>query len=269
MIKRMLSAALLTLGLGAPLQAQGVPENAVMAEIMPGWLRADGSRVAALRLTLAPGWKTYWRAPGDSGIPPHFDWSGSRNLAGVGISWPAPSVFREGGVRTIGYQDTLVLPLTLAAKRPGKPVAVNLSLDIGVCRDICIPAQLSVSADLDDTNTTPIPAIAAALAAQPYSAKEAGVKHAKCVLRPTSMGMEIEAQLSLPHAGGREVVVIEPGPTNLWMSETDIVRNGNQLVATGDLAAYEGGGIAIDRSEVKITVLGKNHAVEIIGCTPG
>lgn len=268
MIKPLLSAALVCLGLTLPVHAQGVPENAVTAEIVPGWVRADGSRVAALRLTLAPGWKTYWRAPGDSGIPPQFDWTGSRNLAGVGISWPAPSVYREGGVRTIGYKDKLVLPLTLAARRAGAPIDINLNLDVGVCRDICIPAQLSVTATLSDANTTPTPAIAAALAARPYSAKEANVRQAKCILRPNAMGMEIEAHLTLPHAGGREVVVIEPGQPNLWMSETDTVRQGNQLTATGDIAAYEGG-IAIDRSDITITVLGKNHAVEIIGCTPG
>lgn len=269
MIKTLLTAALLTLGLAPQVKAQAVPENAVRAEIIPGWLRADGTRVAALQLTLAPGWKTYWRAPGDTGIPPQFDWAGSRNLAEVGLTWPSPSVYREGGVRTIGYKDTLVLPLTLAAQRSGQPIELNVDLDIGVCRDICIPAQLSVSATLSDRNTTPTPAIAAALASRPYTAKEAGVRQANCTLRPNAMGMEIEARLSLPHAGGREVVVIEPGQPNLWMSETDTKRQGKQLIATGDLAAYEGGAIALDRSEITITVLGKNHAVEIIGCAAG
>ncbi len=269
MIKATLSAALFALALAAPVQAQGVPENAVQATIVPGWLRADGTRVAALQLTLAPGWKTYWRAPGDTGIPPQFNWSGSRNLAGVGISWPAPQVYREGGIRTIGYKDRLVLPLTLAPRQANKPIELNLDLDLGVCRDICIPAQLSLSATLADSNPNPTPAIAAALAARPYSAKEAGVSQARCALRPSALGMEIEATLTLPHAGGREVVVIEPGPSNLWMSETDTTRQGNQLVATGDMAAYEGGSIVLDRSEIRITVLGKNHAVEINGCTPG
>ncbi len=269
MIKATLSAALFALALAAPVQAQGVPENAVQATIVPGWLRADGTRVAALQLTLAPGWKTYWRAPGDTGIPPQFNWSGSRNLAGVGISWPAPQVYREGGIRTIGYKDRLVLPLTLAPRQADKPIELNLDLDLGVCRDICIPAQLSLSATLADSNPNPTPAIAAALAARPYSAREAGVKQADCALRPNATGLEIEARLTLPPTGGREVVVIEPGQPNLWMSEMDTKRKGNQLVATGDLSAYEGGGIALDRSGIRITVIGKNHAVEINGCTPG
>ena len=270
-MKNLLSSILtcLALGAAAPLAAQGVPENAVQADILPGWVRADGTRVAALRLTLAPGWKTYWRAPGDAGIPPQFDWSRSRNLAGVGVTWPTPSIFRDFGVRTIGYSDVLVLPLTLAAKKDSRPIDLSLTMELGVCRDICIPAQLSVSAALDHTNTRPTPAIAAALAARPYSAKEAGVQEAACRLRPTSMGMEIEARLTMPSTGGREVVVIEPGQPNLWMSETDTERRGNTLTATGDLSAYEGGGIALDRSDIVITVLGKNHAVEIFGCSPG
>lgn len=268
-MKSLTLAALLFLGLGAPASAQTVPADAVQADIIPGWVRADGKRVAALRLTLAPGWKTYWRAPGDTGIPPQFDWTGSRNLAAVGLTWPAPSVFREGGLRTIGYKDVLVLPLTLVPHNPSQPIELTAALDIGVCRDICIPAQLSVASLLSGSSTTPTPAIAAALAARPFTAREAGVRQADCALRPNATGLEIEARLNLPHAGGREVVVIEPGQPDLWMSETDTKRRGSELVAVGDLSAHNGGAVALDRSEITITVLGQNHAVEIVGCAPG
>src|SRR6056297_1113481 len=79
-----------------------MPADVVRAEVLPGWTTGAGTRMAALRLTLAPGWKTYWRAPGDAGIPPAFDWSGSRNLKGVAFHWPAPDVFQSYGIRTIG-----------------------------------------------------------------------------------------------------------------------------------------------------------------------
>ncbi|MCX8508161.1 MAG: protein-disulfide reductase DsbD family protein, partial [Rhodobacteraceae bacterium] len=78
LIPLLLSAVL---ALAAPLaQAQPVPDNLLKAEILPGWRTESGSQMAALRLTMAPGWKTYWRAPGDAGIPPRFDWTGSANL---------------------------------------------------------------------------------------------------------------------------------------------------------------------------------------------
>lgn len=241
----------------------------VSGEILPGWTQADGTRVAGLRLQLAPGWKTYWRSPGDAGIPPQFDWSGSRNLYSVGINWPAPEIFLTAGMQTVGYTGDVVLPITLAPRSAGTPIEVSATLDIGVCSDICIPHRMSLSAVIDDTNTTPTPAIAAALATRPYSAKEAGVKGATCALSPTEDGLQIEAVLSLPSAGGDEVVIIEPGTANLWMSETKTHRSGRELVAVGEMMRSDGGPVAIDRSQVTITVLGSAHAVEIKGCTPG
>lgn len=225
--------------------------------------------MAAIRIKLAPGWKTYWRSPGDAGIPPQFNWSGSRNLHGVGITWPAPRIYPQNGMNTIGYKDELILPITLSARNAGNPVKLRAALDIGVCKDICIPFHLKLNATLDGTNSTPTPAIAAALAGRPYSAKEGGVTSTTCALRPNADGFEIEARLTMPATGGREVVVIEPGQPNLWMSETDVRRSGNQLVATGDLVPSGGGTLALDRSKIIITVLGKNQAVEIKGCAPG
>ena len=270
MIKRLLTALALLASTAAPLWAQSAGLTPATAEILPGWVRSDGTRVAAIKITLAPGWKTYWRAPGDAGIPPQFDWSGSANLRGtVGIIWPTPKVQKQNGMRTIGYSDQVVLPITLAPRRSGKPVKLRATLDIGVCKDICVPYQLKLKTTLDSASTKPTPAIAAALAARPYSAAEAGVTAATCALRPNADGLEIETQITLPAMGGREVVVIEPGQAGVWMSETDTKRRGRTLTATGDLVPYDNKPLLIDRSNVVITVLGKNQAVEIKGCTPG
>jgi DsbC/DsbD-like thiol-disulfide interchange protein len=239
----------------------------VTGEILTGWQREDGTRIAALRLTLAPGWKTYWRAPGDAGIPPEFDWSGSDNLRGVGITWPTPEVFLTAGMQTIGYSGDLVLPLALAPRAAGAPITLAVDLDIGVCSDICVPHTMTLNAVLDGSNTAPTPAIAAALAAQPYSAKEAGVSSAICTLTPTSDGLQIDLAIEMPSAGGHEVVVIEPGQPGLWMGETQTVRQGGRLAATGTLMSNGGAPIALERSAIRITVLGKTHAVDIKGCT--
>ncbi|MGB3246461.1 MAG: protein-disulfide reductase DsbD domain-containing protein [Sulfitobacter sp.] len=268
MIKTFVSALALGLTLALPLAAQSSGVSPATGEIMTGWQQADGTRIAAIRIKLAPGWKTYWRSPGDAGIPPHFDWSGSTNLRGVGITWPAPKVYPQNGMQTIGYKDELVLPITISARNPGKPVRLRAALDIGVCKDICVPFQISLKATLEGAVTTPTPAIAAALAARPYSAKEAGVRSTTCALRATTNGFEIEARMNMPAMGGNEVVVIEPGDPALWMSQTQVHRSGGHLVATGTLDAGGTQAIALDRSAITITVLGKNQAVEIKGCTP-
>lgn len=79
--------------------------NVVDAQLLTGWHRNDGTHMAGLMLTLTPGWKTYWRAPGDSGIPPVFSWDGSKNLDDVTVLYPVPQVFHDGGGRTIGYKN--------------------------------------------------------------------------------------------------------------------------------------------------------------------
>jgi DsbC/DsbD-like thiol-disulfide interchange protein len=268
MITRILTAFLISAASIQPAAAENSFDMPITGEILHGWQQPDGSRMAAIKLTLAPGWKTYWRSPGDAGIPPQFDWSRSRNLGAATITWPAPRVYREGGVMTIGYKNEVVLPIKLAPRRSGQPVKVHVALDIGVCSDICIPHRMKLKATIADTSTNPTPAIAAALAARAYSAKEAGVRAATCALRPTADGLEITAMVTMPRSGKREVVVIETGQPNIWMSETDVTRQGGQLTAMGDMMPTDNGTMTIDRSKLKITVLGGNQAVEINGCAP-
>ncbi|WP_300036595.1 protein-disulfide reductase DsbD domain-containing protein [uncultured Roseobacter sp.] len=264
-----LFSALISLGMAGPLSAQSGFKEPVTAQVLPGWVKTDGTRVAALHLSLAPGWKTYWRAPGDAGIPPAFDWAGSSNLSSVGISWPAPSVFDQNGMRSIGYENELIIPLTITPRSPGKPVRLSVDMDLGVCSDICVPYELEFEATLDSDASRPTPAIAAALAQMPYSAREAGVTSATCRVEPTEDGIRLEARVSMPSAGGQEVAVIEPGVPGVWVSEADTRRNGNSVVAVSEMIHADGGAIALDRKAIRITVLGSSHAVDIQGCTPG
>ena len=108
--------------------AEALTQDQILsAALLPGWQTSNGSRMSALRLDLAPHWKTYWRSPGDAGIPPEFDWSGSDNLAGVRLHWPRPQVFDLNGMQSIGYKKHLVLPLELTAVDPAKPGTVTAS----------------------------------------------------------------------------------------------------------------------------------------------
>lgn len=239
----------------------------VTADVLPGWVQADGSRMTALRLTLAPGWKTYWRAPGDAGIPPEFDWSRSKNLEAASISWPAPKVFDQNGMRSVGYEDTLVIPVRIDPARDGKPVHLRAKMALGICSDICIPHELEFDAEIDSNTLTPTPAIAAALAQRPYSAAEAGVRAAECNISPTADGLQIEARVTMPSAGGKEYVVIEPGLGDIWVSEAETKRQGDAVIAISEMINVRGGPIALDRSAIRITVLGSKHAVDIQGCS--
>lgn len=243
----------------------GVPATATLID---GWQKADGTYIGAVQITLADGWKTYWRAPGDAGIPPEFDWNGSRNLAGIAVSWPTPKVFEQNGMRSVGYSHQVTLPLTIAAKRADKPVKIKLTMDIGVCKDICVPKTLTLNGTLDASSVTPVPVIAAALAEQPFSATEAGARGVTCALSASEDGLNITAKLTLPSTGGKEHVVIEAGRPDVWVSEATTSRSGNTLTAQAEMVSGSAGAFALDRSAIRFTVMGASHAVDLRGCTP-
>ena len=103
---------------------------------------------AGVELKLQPGWKTYWRYPGDSGVPPVFDFGGSENVKTVTVLWPAPERFADGGGYSIGYKDSVVLPLRVVPRDERKPVTLRLRLEYAVCESLCVPAKGNVELQL-------------------------------------------------------------------------------------------------------------------------
>src|SRR5258708_4657987 len=75
-----------------------------------------GRIVGGVELVLDPGWYTYWRTPGEAGVPPLFDFSGSENVANVEVLYPAPMRKDADGTVSLIYQDEVVLPLTVTPK---------------------------------------------------------------------------------------------------------------------------------------------------------
>lgn len=251
-----------------PLQASPL-DDVVSLSVLPGWTLPDGKRMAALRLTLAPGWKTYWRAPGDAGIPPQFNWRGLRNADDISVAWPTPDVFFEYGMRSLGYKNEVVLPLTISPKSAGKPIRLRGQMELGICADVCVPHSLAIDAQLPPPAANPTPEIVAALAAMPYSEEEANVRAALCRIAPIADGMRIEVDVDLPSTGGTEVAVIEPGIAGVWTSEPKTARSGQRLSAVAEMIHMDMKAFSVDRSAVRITIIGANYAVDIQGCTGG
>ncbi len=109
---------------------------------------------AGLHIRLPDGWKTYWRSPGEAGLPPVVDWTGSGNTADVRFDWPAPHRFTLFGIDTFGYAEEVVFPLSVTPQQTGEPVSLTGRLDLLVCSDICIPAQFDLSLDLPAASAT-------------------------------------------------------------------------------------------------------------------
>ena len=130
----------------------------------------DGTLRAGVEVVLAPGWKTYWRYPGDSGVPPRFDFSGSENLKSATVSWPAPHRLTDESGFTIGYKQGVVFPLRVEPQDKTKPVVLRLKLDYAVCEKLCVPAEGKAELPLDGKPSSQDAIITAAEASVPKPA---------------------------------------------------------------------------------------------------
>lgn len=242
-----------------------VLDDVVRIALLPGWREPSGRHVAALRVDLAPGWKTYWRAPGEGGIPPVFDWSGSENVQGVALHWPTPHAFEQLGLTSVGYKTRLILPVEITPRLAGAPIRVAVDLQIGVCEDICLPVARTIRAVLPEPGAAD-PLISAALADRPLTGAEAGLRGLSCALAPIEGGLRITARLDLPDTGGREAVVFEPDDPGIWVSDAKVVRDGRMLTAGADMLPPRSVPLVLDRSTLRVTVVGQDRSVTVEGC---
>ncbi len=101
-----------------------------------------------LHFTLKPGWKVYWRSPGDAGYPPSIDWAGSKNVGASEMLWPVPHRFSVLGLETLGYKGEVVYPITLNPTTPGQPISAVANVDYLTCSEICVPYQAKLTLNL-------------------------------------------------------------------------------------------------------------------------
>jgi len=120
----------------------------VKARILAGGLTKDQSRSALLILDLSPGWHTYWRVPGDSGLPPRLTWPEAKNVRHVEISYPPPTRKKEWEFIVFGYEGSVRLPLTITPVTPSRPIQLDLDLQVMVCKEVCIPQALNLSLNI-------------------------------------------------------------------------------------------------------------------------
>jgi DsbC/DsbD-like thiol-disulfide interchange protein len=118
--------------------------------LIAGSSREEGSAPmrAGIEIRLAPGWHTYWRYPGDAGVPPRFDFAGSRNVKAVTVLWPAPQRIPEHGLNVIGYTKDVILPLLVVPQDRAEPITLRLKMEYAVCDKLCVPAQGAVQLSL-------------------------------------------------------------------------------------------------------------------------
>lgn len=261
---RELSAAWRVSAEAGPPRAQAEGQRSSLA-LLEGWRTPDGGRMAGLTITLAPGWKTYWRVPGDAGIPPDFDWSGSENLERVEVRWPRPVAFDLFGMTTLGYKHAVTLPLAVTPRDPSRPVMLRLRFAYGVCSDICMPEMADLALLVPPTAAGPRARIEAALRDLPQTAAQAGARLTGCRIEGEGEARRLVAAVALPRPPAGPVHAIVEAPEPLWFEPGMAEPAPGGLAVSARLDPASGPGW-LDRGAVRVTLLGADGAVVLQGC---
>ncbi len=177
-----------------------------------------GELLAGIEIKLDPGWKTYWRYPGDSGVPPTLDFAGSENIKTVHVLWPAPERFADGaGGHSVGYVGDLVLPLRITATDATKPSSLHVKLGYAICGNLCVPAEADLNLVLPGKDAAEEPAIVAAEARVPRRvALGAGTNLAIAAVHRQPGGAHERVVVDVRAPPATPVDLLVEGPTPEW-----------------------------------------------------
>lgn len=222
---------------------------------------------AGIAMRIAPGWKTYWRYAGDSGLPPHFDFTGSENVKRVNVLWPVPRRFADGaGGNSIGYAGEVVFPLQIVPQDARRPVTLRLKAEYGVCEKVCIPAsgkaqlQLNGGPSSEDTAITEaerrVPKAAALGDPGPLSVR---------ALRREIIASRQRVIIDVTARDGGEVDLFAEGPTPQWSLPLPEPVESGPDGARRFAFDVEGvpPGASIAGAQIKLTLVAGNDAIEV------
>jgi len=168
---------------------------------------------AGIEIKMQPGWKTYWRYPGDSGVPPRFDFSGSENLKNAKVLFPAPHLFTDETGHSLGYKNSTIFPLVITPQQAGKPVRLHMKIDYAVCEKLCVPAEGSAELTLGSGVSARNADLTATEARVPkaVSAAQIGLtaKRVNTAAKPV-----VAVELAVP--AGQALELFVEGPTPEW-----------------------------------------------------
>jgi DsbC/DsbD-like thiol-disulfide interchange protein len=168
---------------------------------------------AGVEIKMQPGWKTYWRYPGDSGVPPRFDFSGSENLKDAKVFFPAPHLFTDETGHSLGYKGNAIFPVVVTPQQPGKPVRLRMKVEYAVCEKLCVPAEGSAELTLGSSASSRNADLSAAEARvpKPVPAAQIGLSARRVTAAAKPM---VNVDLAAP--AGQSVELFVEGPTAEW-----------------------------------------------------
>jgi len=206
------------MALTAPAQAADASawarENHAAMRLIAGSAKPDAKTLhAGIEIKLEPDWHTYWRYPGDSGLPPRFDFSGSQNLAAAKVSYPAPHLYTDATGNILGYKDHVIFPVSVTPKQPGQPVKLQVKIDYAICAKLCVPARGQATLTLSPGASANQATLAAAEAQVPKPVTPAKLGLA---LKRTSEEQKPAVAVDIAAPQGQPVRLFVEGPSGEW-----------------------------------------------------
>ena len=215
-----------------------------------------GTLSAGVEVDLKPGWKTYWRSPGEVGLPPEIDWSASENVESVELLFPVPERFEAFGIQNFGYSERVLFPVRVTLRDPGRPALLRADANLLVCADICVPEMASLTLELPPgggVDPAAADALAAAVARVPGSGADAGLQVAGASL--DSGGLTVAVTAAMPFrapdlfpeaattAFGEPELRLSDGGRRLW-ARFPVTSRGADLSQPAALTVVDGDRLA-------------------------
>jgi DsbC/DsbD-like thiol-disulfide interchange protein len=225
--------------------------------------RSGAVLLGGIALQLKPGWHTYWRTPGDSGVPPRFDFSKSDNVEAVTVLWPAPTKFDDGaGGISLGYHDQVVLPLRIVAKNTEKPVTLRADVNYAVCEKLCIPVQANLELSFNSVASTEDSALFTALDTVPKPANVGDPN--PLTIRDVKREGRSEVLVDVVSPDNRPINLFVEGPTPDWGLPVPKLLDHGPPGVKRFAFALEGvpPGVNPEGAALKLTLVGADRAYE-------
>jgi DsbC/DsbD-like thiol-disulfide interchange protein len=225
--------------------------------------RSGAVLLGGIAVQLKPGWHTYWRTPGDSGVPPRFDFSKSDNVEAVTVLWPAPKKLDDGaGGTSLGYLDQVVLPLRIVAKNTDKPVTLRADVNYAVCEKLCIPVQANLELSFNSVASTEDSSLFAALDTVPKPANVGDPN--PLTIRDVKREGRSEVLVDVVSPDNRPLNLFVEGPTPDWGLPVPKLLDHGPPGVKRFAFALEGvpPGVNPEGAALKLTLVGADRAYE-------
>ena len=249
-------------------------EQVVEHRFLPGgWTQSDAEIVnmSGIHVRLADGWKTYWRAPGEFGLPPRLELARQENIDWLRMHYPKPSVFLDSGVRTIGYAEEVTFPIEVKPVDHQQPVSADMLLHLGVCRDVCVPVTLAIPFRTQPGNLGSLEEIEHALQDGPKrvdTSKGHGLATCSVETSNPDQGYQVTYEVDYEGMiGPKAAAVFESSEAPVWFTDARIQRPSlGKLSVIAHMRTLGKSMVPPPWPDFRVTLISEMDYIEFSGC---